>query len=172
MTDQRSMVVFQNLSAERQKFDYFITGLTGTLFAYIVQTYTPQKLSLAASSAEPIALILLMLSFFFGLKRIEIAMVAMRLNHKSLDAAEKAGELTQAIIDGGATGFNTETGELLNVTDLHKRRTFYMKKAKEVEDKTESVLNKALKYYNCRNFFLVAGFLVILAGKLIQPYFP
>jgi len=79
------------------KFDYFVCTVAGAIFAYIVQHYTPKVLAWDAATLEPVSLVLLAFSFYFGIKRIELGATIIHIDkdltqliHQgSLDAAEQ-----------------------------------------------------------------------------------
>ena len=71
MSHENAKILYQATQAAEQKFEYFLTGAIGAMFAYTVQNYTPHRLDFSASTLEPIAIICLAGAFFCGLKRIE-----------------------------------------------------------------------------------------------------
>ena len=79
------------------KFDYFICTVSGAIFAYIVQHYSPKVLAFDAATLEPVSLVLLAFSFYFGIKRIELGAMIIHIDRDltqlihqgSLDAAEQ-----------------------------------------------------------------------------------
>jgi hypothetical protein len=170
MSDEKISLLFKNAIEGQQKFDYFISGFTGALFAYTAQTYIPQRLDFGPSAIEPFALLLLALSFFFGLKRIETTNLARALNHDALDAAQKAGNLTEALGRGTARGFNPHSGEIMTQENIAYRRELNIALSKQAEDEFNKVAARGERYYNFRNLFLQAGFLAILVAKLLEPY--
>jgi hypothetical protein len=170
MIEKTSRIVFEGARDGQQKFDYFMVGLTGALFAYIAQTYKPRELGINPSSLEPLALVFLALSFFIGLKRIETSLAAMRLNHDMLDCAEKAGLLTKAIAEGTGDGYNAESGEFVSYQELPERRQRYMIQSQAAREVLESTINRGARYYSYRNHFLFAGFAAIFLAKLLLPY--
>jgi len=170
MSEKKSTFVFAGAREAQQKFDYFIAGVAGALFAYIAQTYTPKKISFTPASLEPLALVFLALAFFYGMKRIENTVVVMRLNHEMLDAEEKAGSMTEAMASGISHGFNPHSGELISATELPALREFYRQQARSARDQAEVASIKGERFYTRRNQFLFAGFVAIFLTKLLQPY--
>src|ERR1035437_185974 len=100
MAESKSLLVYAGVRDAQQKYDYFIAGVTGALFAYIAQTYTPRRIELNPSVFEPLALVFLALSFYLALRRIENTTLIGMLNHQQLDANEKAGESAKALRAG------------------------------------------------------------------------
>jgi hypothetical protein len=79
------------------KFDYFVCTVSGAIFAYIAQHYTPKVLAINAALLEPVSLLVLAGSFFCGLKRIELGATIIHIDRdltiliqqQSMDAAER-----------------------------------------------------------------------------------
>jgi hypothetical protein len=120
--EHRSLIAHKNWQESSDKFDYFICGVSGSLFAYIAQTYTPQRFE--TLPIEPLALLFLALSFYTGAVRIETANTMKLLNHEMLDASEKAGEMTKALAEPSTSGlhYNAEGGEIRTRADIEKLR--------------------------------------------------
>jgi hypothetical protein len=167
--EKRSLIAYTGSKESEQKFDYFLTGLTGVLFAYIAQTYTPRKLNFSPDSLEPLSLVFLGLAFFYGLKRIESSVCVHRDNHSMLDHQEKAGEMTKAI-GSSSSGFNPETGEMIHVSELPLRRDFHIRHAEAAEIRVRKSADAGANHYTKRNIFLYAGFAAIFLSKVLQPY--
>lgn len=169
---ERSIQVYGWAQESAEKFDYFLCGVTGGLFAYLGEHYTPRKLEFGISAFEPLALCLLVAAFFAGLRRIEYCSTAKRLNHDYLDAAEKAGKLTQALAKCSGSGpfYNSDGGEFTNLQELAAKRDCYMESKELFERSVEKVKDKANTAYKVRNSLLYFGFLALLLSKLLVPY--
>ena len=117
---ERSIEIFKMSQAAWDKFDYFVCGSSGALFAYIAQTYVPQKLALWYPLLEPLALLLLAGSFVVGLLRIESCGHLGTLNFKLLHAGECAGELTKFLASPPADDrlINLSDGEVYNLQQI------------------------------------------------------
>ena len=57
MSENRSLIVFGQVHEAEQKFDYFVTGLTGTLCGFIAERYTGAKLGVNAATLEVISIL-------------------------------------------------------------------------------------------------------------------
>ena len=97
--DERSIEAFAAQQKATETFDYFVCGVAGAIFAYIVKDYSPQKLAWDWSLLTPAALMLLAFSFFAGLKRIEATAGCARINAVQLDASERATHLTTILMN-------------------------------------------------------------------------
>jgi len=170
MSDKRSLRAFDGARDGQSKFDYFVAGLTGAMFAYIVQTYTPKILSFTPDVLEPFSLLLLAVSFFLALKRIEASNLVQGCNYEHLDFAEKAGGMTEAMMKVTGVGYNVHSGEAIHPSDLPGKREVYMQMATEAEQASQLYARRAEVWYRYRNLFLLAGFSAIFLSKLLQPY--
>jgi hypothetical protein len=168
----RSVGVYELMHAAEVKFDYFVCGVSGALFAYIAQTYSPQKIELGVSLLMPLSLIFLAGSFYCGLKRIEKSNVLTKINYSMLNAAEKAGEATKGLSSEFKSEkiYNELSGEIYSRQELLTRRAKFMEAAAKYEADFDKVQKSASNLYKFRDAFLLLGFLTILAAKLLQPY--
>src|SRR4051812_18255254 len=107
---ERSPQMYQEYRAGARQFDYFLTGLSAAVFAYLGQHYVPHKLTGVVDVMDPAALIALLQSIYFGLRRIENGIEGDRFNFRALNSSEKMAKIHQARSTGGATILNTETG--------------------------------------------------------------
>jgi hypothetical protein len=64
--NETSFDLFSKEHAASERFDYFVCGIAGALFAYIGQAYTPHTFGSRYYYLMPAAL-LLTVSFLFGL---------------------------------------------------------------------------------------------------------
>lgn len=173
MAEQKSTQLYHAAREAQQKFDYFVAGTAGALFAYVAQTYTPRKLHFGPTALEPLALVFLALAFYFGMKRIESTSRVMRLNQIEISEAEMAGNLTKAISEAtGATGYNPESGEIVSLAELPARREAHMRAAAEAERLYKAAVDKGDRFFRLRNVCMYLGFAAIFAAKLLQPYEP
>jgi hypothetical protein len=168
----RSSDIYGMAHASIEKFDYFICGVTGALFAYLSQTYQPHKIEDAFSILQISSLLLLAVSFYAGIKRIQFFILMTRINHEFLSASEAAGKITTSLFEyPGANVFHNQgSGELKKPDDLERKREDDLRRAKELEASFPLVRRKAIRYGRVRETFLLLGFLTILVSKVAQPY--
>jgi hypothetical protein len=151
------------------KFDYFLCGVAGALFAYIAQTYTPQKLDNAFSILQFASLLTLALSFYFGVKRIQTANMVTRLNYNEWKAGDAAEKITKALQDA-VTFQNDLTGDVASRKTLESERAVHLKEVSECKFHAEKESQKARRFGAMQLYFLLGGFLIILSAKVFQPY--
>lgn len=167
----RSVEMFGKSHEAGEKFDYFICGVSGALFAYIGQTYIPHKIDLSPSLLEPVSLIFLAVSFFSGLKRIETVNVCSRINHKILECSERAGNLTAQLASGAPGPFyNQDGGQIWSHSDLESHRLQNLKAVQDMDANLPKLRKRGLYLYKMRDNFLLLGFLAIFLSKVLQPY--
>jgi len=152
-----------------QKFDYFVCGVAGALFAYIGQTYTPHKIELSISLFEPASLILLALAFFAGLHRIQTVNVISRINHKVLRAHEEAARLTEQMASGGTIHYPMG-GQILDRSSAEAFVDKRLKSALRMESKLLAQGKRSERLYKTRDRLLLCGFVAIFFSKVLQPY--
>ena len=170
MAEPPSMMTFAGARDGQQKFDYFVTGLTGALFAYVAQTYVPKRIGFDAATLEPLALTFLAASFFLGLRRIETTIRVMSLNHEMLDSSEKAGRMTEAMAKGVTRGFNPHSGAFIEPGEIPRRRAELMSRARAAEKALLKAIERGSTHYKSRNLLLVGGFAAFILSKVFAPY--
>ena len=155
--------------SSKEKFDYFICGVSGALFAYIGQTYTPHKLDYWFYFLTPVALLVLTLSFAAGLKRIQTVNQFIKLNRMSMRDYEDSINITEAL-EKGHTSYIDASGKSMSRQELAISRELSQEFMNDADKKMESLETKANAYGNARDVFLIIGFVLILGSKILQPY--
>jgi len=171
-----SLTLHEKSLASVEKFDYFLCGFAGALFAYIGQNYTPHKLDSWFYCLIPAALACLTVSLAFGLRRLQISIAVTELNKKIVGVFEQCESINAELARHAESkepvlSANILTGEKLDwqgLVDLQKK---LRGQAKEDTDIAKLKFKRADLYGSCQNIFLIAGFLLILASKILQPYF-
>lgn len=123
--NERSFAVVGMHQKSAEAFNYFVCGVAGAIFAYIVKDYSPQKLAPDVSLLTPIALLLLAFSFFAGLLCIESTNQCTKLDALKIASAENAEHLTK-LLDTPGTPFNSQTGVLKTRESLEQERDLYL----------------------------------------------
>jgi hypothetical protein len=174
MSEQRSLIAHGQYQAAQDKFEYFLCGVAGALFAYIGQHYAPHKLGLNAPTVELLSLGLLGASFVAGVLRIERIVLTQRINHVMLDAAEKAGHFTKALAtcNPNAPFYDAQCGDVYTAASLEKMRKEEIARRDEAQKNIQVIKQKGLQLYKWRNWLLYAGFATMLLAKLLSAYLP
>ena len=170
-TNERSIEVLAAQQKATEGFDYFVCGVAGAIFAYIVKDYSPQRLSLDFSLLTPTSLLLLAASFYMGLNRIENTIVCARLNARKLNASEKAESLSEILMSRqSGTPVVSLAGKPETMETVASRRDHYLAELSNLTRDFEKRRGRALLYYKLRDKFLILGFITILCAKIAQPY--
>jgi len=172
--NSRSDELWGKLNESTEKFDYFICGITGALFGYIAQTYTPQKIDGLIPVLMPLSLLFLIVSFYAGVRRIQYVQLAARLNQNMLFYSEMAGKLTTELLKADETGatilVNQSTGETFAREVAEQLRSANIEQSKKAKTLMDKQRPKAAKFGKLRDGFLVVGFIFILLSRVLQPY--
>lgn len=151
------------------RFDYFVTGLTGALTAYVGQTIKPHRIGLNPESLELLALLLLVGSVVAGLKHIESGVEAFRAMHSRLYHYELRGALVEAATKSGVL-FNRATGDMVDQRAAAYEAQLHGEAAQKVESNLEKIGKASVRYYKLRNRLLFVGFLLLVAGRILPAY--
>jgi hypothetical protein len=158
MSEQRSIIAFEHYREGEQRFEYFITGISTALCAYVGQTLQPQKFGFNLYTLEVLSVALVVASIIFGFKRIEIGIWLHRLNHTLLHMGEVRGTLVS-----NPQGFINElSGELLTPTEINTRIAQINKDLPTTQKNIKTAQGKILKYYHWRTGCCSAAFLACL----------
>ena len=168
MSEKRSIIAFEYYREGEQRFEYFITGISTALCAYVGQTLQAQKFGLNPYTLEVLSLALVVTSIIFGFKRIEVGISLKSLNHQMLHLGELRGVL---VSNPNPQGFiNQESGEVLTPAEIKKRIATINKDLPNIEKNIKTAQDKILKYYRCRNWLLLCGFIGLFVSKILPPY--
>jgi hypothetical protein len=151
------------------KYDYFVSGVSGAIFAYIAEHYTPQKLAFDFFLLEPLALLALALSMYFGLKRLETHRNFTALNHLLTDCEEKAIQVGK-VLENPTEGLKDLSGRKLSPEEIENERQQHAARARGYAKQVPALVKLARRYYKLRDRFLILGFAAILLSKVLQPY--
>lgn len=168
MGTERSDKVHENWRQSSEKFDYFVTGITGALCAYISQTFKPEQISFSPNTLELVSLLILVGSVYAGFKRIESAVETHRHNHHSLHLSEQTGQLMSKF--EGQHLLNEATGEILPAEQVVAKIKYLKKIQPEVESLAETAAQEAGTWYTWRNRLLASGFCLLVAAKVLGAY--
>lgn len=153
-----------------ETFDYYICAVIGAVVAYEMEHFSAHKFGWNLYLIEPIALLVLGVSFGFGVARLQLAALAATWNHKSEDAKQKISQLNMQI--QWPTGHQFINGQLFVRKELIDARDTLAKWV-PIWNKWMNVADWwATLALNGRNIALLLGFLAIFAAKIAQPYAP
>jgi hypothetical protein len=166
MPEQRSVIAFTRYWEDEQRFEYFITGISTALCAYVGQTLQPQRFGYNAYTLEVFSLVLVVTSIIFGFKRIEFGIWLKFLNHHWLHLGELRGKLVSA----RPGSVNEQTGEVLTPAAIQKQIEQINKDLPATRKNIETAQAKIKRCYNYRNVFLLLGFVGLFVSKILVPY--
>ena len=157
-----------------EKFDYFITGLTGALCAYISQTFIPQKLSCSPQTIELISLLILVGSVVCGFKRIETNLQHYKITGELLVLEEEKLQLNTLLYskdrDISKPLINQTNGREFTRDQAHERISDLSIKIEKHADLQIECGEESGKWYSRRNLALMVGFLTLLIAKVLLAY--
>jgi hypothetical protein len=167
MPEQRSVIAFTHYWESEQRFEYFITGISTALCAYVGQTLQPQKFGFNAYTLEVFSLALVVISIIFGFKRIELGIALKSWNHQMLHLGEVRGAL---VTMQGTGGFDRVSGGFVTAENVPKEINAINEQLPIVERNLNAIQADILRYYDYRNAFLLLGFIGLFVSKILVPY--
>lgn len=170
MSEKRSVIAYGYWKETSEKFDYYVTGLTGALCVYIGQTLQPQRISFSPNTLELLALLILVLSVFAGFKRIEKALLMYLYNHRYLHLNEKIGGLKLGL-SNSQFAINEESGEVWNRESATEEIRRSANQLRELQPLMKAAQDATLYWYKLRNRLLFLGFPVLLIARILTAYY-
>lgn len=168
MPTDRSDKAYEHWREASEKFDYFMTGLTGALVAYLGQALRPTRLGLNVPSLEVLAVATLVTSAVLGFKRIETNVTLLRGQAKRLYGEESRGALLEAAAKGA--GLNVSTGDVFTPRQLIERAEIHRKGVESLRVSLDEVAARSGTYYQWRNRTLLCGFALLAAARILPAY--
>src|SRR5580692_8184207 len=92
MTPQHK-ILFEHVHSAGQKFDYFVCGAAGAIFAFAIKNLDRGARSSGFDIIFVVGLLLVGFAFIAGLERIRRVVVMVRLNMEAVQAADRGKEL-------------------------------------------------------------------------------
>lgn len=169
MGQQRSDVAHEGWRTSAEKFDYFITGITGALAAFIGQNLQPERLGLNSATIELAALGLLIAAVVCGMRRIETHITLLRLQSRRLYELERSGAAVDAALKGGVF-VNRETGDVLSAEQLRRISMMGKDEALRLDAPLAELMERSLALYRWRNRTLLLGFATLVFARIMPAY--
>jgi hypothetical protein len=138
MSASRSVQLYAAWLEGTTKLDYYILGIVLALVGYWGKDLHPLEIASGRQVAEVLGLLLLLLSGYLGVRRIETTLVLLQLNQRRLHQQERPSadvERAQRLLSKFDAAFNKQG-------------------------------RKAVGQYKWRNKLLFAGVLLVLASRL------
>jgi hypothetical protein len=165
MGTERSDMAYGLWRDASDKFDYFITGATGALIAYVGQSIEPVRLGWNQQTVEWLALALLGVSMVFGLKRLESSISIYSVQHRRLYSEEVRAALAEASKSGSV--INQKTGEVVSRQQAIEMHEAIVRAGRE---KGEELIDAALSRYHWRNGILMLGAITLVIARILTAY--
>lgn len=169
MSTERSDKVYQCWSEATQKFDYFVTGLTGALTAYVGQNIVVTRIGFNPNTVELLALFCFIASVIAGFRRIESIILTLHMGHSRLYAEENKGAIINAS-QGGTNIINKATGDVISLSDVPSLVKVFTENAEKASDYSKQTAEAALKFYKLRNRLLFGGFALLVISWILKAY--
>src|SRR6187455_2199979 len=155
MTEHRSLEAYSLHAEASQKFDYFVAGVAIALVGYLGSRFEPQPIGWNARTIEMAAIVLLLVSAFCGLKRIETTVRLFAVQFSRLETSESAAAYNRAAL-GGRPGVDTVTGELVTPALAVERARPHAAGAEAAQGVLDRRATNSQRWYLVRDWLLVA----------------
>lgn len=165
---QRSFDAFKLWKDAQLKFDYYMVGLIAAVFTYTASKFIPEEIAFSQNSFELLAVVFLAISFYLGLKRLEIDLVIQTISLKKTENTEMLHVARENVLSGGS--HNLDDGTYITVDDA-KKRAIECQEIKAKLDRAFKVqAKKSEKLFKFRNRSLAIALFLIVFSKVLGVY--
>lgn len=166
-----SVMVWKEWRTEVSKFDYFVTGGTGALCAYIAQKGQFGILGMTPQTLELAALMVLVLSVAAGFKKMEAVQLLLQWNSRILDSNEKTLMFNRDLLASPAKErFSYDALGLLTRNQVEQLVKDGITAQTNDEAGSARDNHKHLIYSRLRSWSLAIGFMMLVAARVWAPY--
>lgn len=169
MSHKVAKTLYQANHEAGQKFEYFVTGAIGAVFAYSVQNYDPQVLAWNPQTLEPIAILCLAVSFFCGLKRIEARYHELGISYEKNQSLGDAKAMEDALRLIHEDPVRHQPRQ--SIEEIQKALDTQVSRSQSAAPILDKLGRQMGILYRIRNYLMIAGFLLLVAAKVGTPYF-
>ena len=168
MANERSIIAYDVYQKAAQQFDYAVTGATGAMCTYILQTFKPKRVDFSPYTLELLALAVLIASVILGFKLIESKVTMFMMNSEWLRVNEQLGTLVGNFSQ--FPGVNLCSGEVMAPESAAREIPLLQEKSKAVRTALDNRGAGCFLLYKWRNRCLASGFLLLVLARLSAPY--
>jgi hypothetical protein len=168
MADERSVIAYDLYQKAAQQFDYAVTGATGAMCTYILQTFKPKRVEFSPYTLELLALLVLIASVILGFRLIETKVTLLSANMEWLHTNERLGSYVADFHQ--FPGVNRLSGEVMTPERVAQEIPLLQEKAKAIKAVLDRRGNTCLRLYKWRNRCLLSGVLLLVLARLSAPY--
>jgi hypothetical protein len=171
MSHENAKVLYQANQAAGQKYEYFLTGAIGAMFAYSVQGYIPKRLDFTPVTLEPIAIVCFAAAFICGLKRIEGLFHHLGVSYEMNQALGDATEAEKALRLIAEEPHTHQPREGVSVESIQGEANAWRDRAQSADTKLDLLNLKGQSLYSWRNRLMITGVALIVCARVANPYF-
>jgi len=166
--DKTSLELYKKAHAAADKFDYFVCAVTGAIFGYEAERFSPNRMALDFHLLELISILLLAASFWFGLEKLRYSVRWTYINRDLNDSDEKSLLIGNELKDDKAAE-RPKYGEALRDV-MSQKFSDHRIKSEFLAAQLQKVEAVGSRWEVARDILLIAGFLAIVAARILQPY--
>jgi hypothetical protein len=164
-----SLEAWKNVKQTQQKYDYFMVGLSSTLFAYLGSKFTPEAMSFLQNTFELAALTCILISIIFGVLRLRGEISIQSTDYTKAQAQEHL-DVVNKIIHLPYKHMDLDSGNEITKSEAIEKQ----KIISEFVDKSAIGLGKLGGryefYFKARDVTLLLGFLLLVVSKFFGVY--
>jgi hypothetical protein len=160
-------IPYENWRSTSDKFDYFVLGLTTAVCAYISEHLEPQRIAFAPNTLEILALIILLISVFYGFRRLEKSIVVHSVTHQLWEREEL---LQKTHTNQSIQMVDPKSGKILSDQEAKRSISEVENSVTDGKIGRDKAAKQAADAYSWRNRLLFLGVAALLASKIWSAY--
>jgi hypothetical protein len=168
-----SLSLFEKEHTAREKYIYFICGVSSALVAYIGKDYTPNHPWTIQDKLNVSTLICLIVSFLFGIGRILCYVQGISINKDVLVAQEEIGNFVNALTyrlenrdKGVPISINKKNGKPYSTEEIQARIVELTASSEMDSARMKRWFNISQILFVICHVFLIIGFGLMICAKL------
>jgi hypothetical protein len=157
--------LFYHTRESAQKFEYYLLGVTVVVLGYEGKMIIPERLGANSYTIEIIGIFILVLSVVAGFRHIESMIATSSLNHEILSRESKRARLAK-----GKFAYENFTGKELTIEEKERALFELRNQVDRLTPALEGWIVSSYRWNRVRMWLLLAGFVALLAAKILKPY--
>ena len=164
-----SLEAWKSWKEAQQKYDYFVVGLTTTLFAFLGSKYQPEPIGFSQNSFELAALFCLCISILVGVFKLESDISLLSTNLRKIEAREVL-DVINKILNSPGPVIDSDTRTEISKTDVLDKQEMLAEFIAQSGKGLKIIGKRSELMFLVRNISLIVGFLLLITSKFVGLY--
>lgn len=164
-----SLEAWKSWKEAQQKYDYFVVGLTTTLFAFLGSKYQPEPIGFSQNTFELASLFFLCISILVGVFKLESDISLLSTNLRKIEAREHL-DVINKIINAPGPVIDGDTRKEISKTDALGKQEMLAEYISKSGKGLTIIGKRSELMFRARNVSLIIGFVLLITSKFVGLY--